>query len=281
MAKNPGRGRNVARRNSVPNVVGQVVTTAQSNLTAAGFDSFVTGTQNTADQNLNDKIVSQSIAAGEVRELGADVNLVKYTFSFSPFGFSPFGFTPFGFTPVFSFIPNFVFTPFNFAPPSCIEENTLIETPNGKVAAKDLSIGDEISSVFINEVPLSGSDGATSFEYMGFVSQDLTITEKITTTIVDIVPSVKNSVIYFNDEESKLFSTSQPVFIKRGSYYEIIPSGAISEGDVLIRIKEDGSKEEVLVQEVNILNGQFNVYQFGCEPADWFIAGDYLVHNKA
>lgn len=280
MAKNPGRGRNVARRNNVPNVVGQTSSTAQSNLTAAGFDAFITGTQNTGDQNLNDKIASQSIPAGEVRELGADVNLVKYTFSFTPFGFAPFGFTPFGFTP-FGFTP-FGFTPvFNFAPPLCIEGNTLIDTPNGKVAAKDLSIGDYVSSFTIEEIPSEGEENSTYFDYINFASPTLNIKDKTTTAIIDIVPSVKNTVLYFNKDDEKLYSTTQPMFIKRFNYFEIIPCASIEIGDKLIKIDENGNAEEVLIESIDFANGDFTVYQFNCEPLDWFIAGEYLVHNKA
>lgn len=108
MAKNPGRGNKVFRRATIPNVVGQNKTTAEAALSALGIN-YSTTNENTGDSGLNNKIKSQSIPGGDVVALGTTVNLVNYTFSFTPFG--AFGFTPFGFTP-------FGFTPFSFAPPN-------------------------------------------------------------------------------------------------------------------------------------------------------------------
>jgi hypothetical protein len=273
MAKNPGRGNKGARKNSVPNVVGSAKTTAQTTITNAGFTYIITN-ENTANSALNETIKSQDIPGGEVRSLGTNINLVNYTFSFTPFG--AFGFTPFG---AFGFTP-FGFTPFTFSPPSCIHENTLIDTPNGKIPAKDINIGDKISTVRIQEIPENNSDGAGDFDYVGFISESLTSLEKTETNVVDIVASQKNTIVYFNGNSEKLFSTSQPFFIKRNNFYEIIPSGAIEVGDSLIYVENDGALilEEVL--SIDYITEESTVYQFGCEPQDWFIAGDYLVHNK-
>lgn len=196
------------------------------------------------------------------------------TFSFVPF--SAFGFTPFG---AFGFTPfgAFGFAPFGFSPPSCIEGNTLVDTPSGKVAAKDLNVGDTIYSVGLQEI----SDmGEGEFDYVGFSSATLTSTGQTETVITNISPSSRNAAIYFNDESQKLYSVSQPIFIKRGSSYEIVPTGAVEIGDILIKILSGGSIQEVPVTSIDLLSGEFTVYQFGCEPADWFVAGDYLVHNK-
>ncbi len=281
MAKNTGRGNKGSRKNSVPNVVGQAKTTAESNISSAGF-TYVTTNENTTDNNLNNTIKSQDIPAGEVKSLGTNVNLVNYTFSFTPFGafgFTPFGFTPFGFTP-FGFTP-FGFTPvFAFSPPSCVHEDTLIDTKNGKVKAKDISIGDEIVSVSFEEIPDASEDGGGDFDYVGFVSETLTPKEKTFTTVVDVVPSIKNTIMYFNQDSSSLFSTTQPFFIKRSGSYEIVPSGAIEVGDFLISIDNDGMLIETEISNIDYLTEDATVYQFGCEPQDWFIAGNYLVHNK-
>jgi hypothetical protein len=302
MAKNPGRGNKGSRKNSVPNVVGVAKTTAETNLTNAGF-VYNTTNENTTDSNLNNTIKSQDITAGEVRSIGTNVNLVNYTFSFTPFGafgftpfgafgftpfgftpfgftpfgFTPFGFTPFGFTPVFSFTP---FTVFNFSPPSCVDEDTLISTPNGLVAAKNLQVGDEVYTVSLQEIPLSDETGQNDFDYIGFVSETLTPIEKTTTQIVAIQPSPRDKVLGFNEEQEKLFSTTQPVFVKINGFYQIAPAGALEVGHYLIQVNDDGTFTEVLVNSIEEISKNTTVYQFNCEPADWFIAGTYLVHNK-
>ena len=226
------------------------------------------------------------------------------TFSFTPFSFVPFGafgftpfgafgFTPFGafgFTPfgAFGFTPfgAFGFTPFsfapefNFSPPSCIEANTLIATPNGDVKACDLRLGDTIYSYKFIEIPESGSSGYEDFDYVNYMTPNLTATEKVETTIVDIIPSSKNVVICFNEDTTRLYSTSQPMFVKRLSLFEILPAGVIEEGDSLIEIGDDLSVNEIFITSINYISGDHSVYQFSCEPQDWFIAGKYLVHNK-
>ena len=85
MAKNLGRGNKGSRKNSVPNVVGVAKTTAETNLANAGF-VYNTTNENTTDSGQNNTIKTQSIAAGEVQPIGTNVNLVNYTFSFTPFG---------------------------------------------------------------------------------------------------------------------------------------------------------------------------------------------------
>ena len=302
MAKNLGRGNKGSRKNSIPNVVGVAKTTAETNLTNAGF-VYNTTNENTADAGLNNKIKSQSITAGEVQAIGTNVNLVNYTFSFTPFGafgftpfgftpfgFTPFGFTPFGFTPVtqfgftpFGFTPVFSFTPFTvftFTPPNCVDEDTLISTPNGLVAAKDLQVGDTVDTVLLEEIPLSDETGENDFNYMGFVSETLTPTEKTTTQIVSIQPSPRDRVLSFNGEQDKLFSTSQPLFVKIDGFYQIVPAIALSVGNYLIQVNDDGTFTEILINSIEEILKDTTVYQFNCEPADWFIAGTYLVHNK-
>ena len=302
MAKNLGRGNKGSRKNSVPNVVGVAKTTAETNLTNAGF-VYNTTNENTGDAGLNNTIKSQSVAAGEVQAIGTNVNLVNYTFSFTPFGafgftpfgftpfgFTPFGFTPFGFTPVtafgftpFGFTPVFSFTPFtvfSFTPPNCVDEDTLISTPNGLVAAKDLQVGDTVDTVLLEEIPLSDETGENDFNYMGFVSETLTPTEKTTTQIVSIQPSPRDRVLSFNGEQDKLFSTSQPLFVKIDGFYQIVPAIALSVGNYLIQVNDDGTFTEILVNSIEEILKDTTVYQFNCEPADWFIAGTYLVHNK-
>lgn len=302
MAKNPGRGNKGSRKNSIPNVVGNSKTTAQTTITNAGF-TYTISNENTTDANLNETIKSQDITAGEVRSIGTNLNLVNYTFSFTPFGafgftpfgafgftpfgftpfgftpfgFTPFGFTPFGFTPVFSFTP---FTVFNFSPPSCIDEDTLISTPNGPIAAKDLQVGDEIDTILIDEIPLSDGTGQNDFDYIGFVSETLSPTQTTTTQIVAIQPSPRDVVLGFNGNQDKLFSTSQPMFVKLNGYYQVMPAGAIELNSYLIQVNEDGTFTETLVESIDQVSKNTTVYQFNCEPADWFIAGDYLVHNK-
>jgi hypothetical protein len=206
-------------------------------------------------------------------------------FSFAPFGFTPFGFTPFGFTP-FGFTP-FGFTPFGFvptfgfAPSKCIHEDTLVSTPKGLIRAADIQAGDRIYSINIEEVPNTGTDGQAQFDYSGFESTTLRSTDGLVETIVmSAVRGAKDHIMYFNGEEAVKFSLEQPMFVKRNNEYEILPSGVIEKGDYLLKIDDQGQISEILVEQIDIIEGASMVVLFDCEPQDWFIAGGYLVHNK-
>jgi hypothetical protein len=282
MAKNPGRGNKIFRRNSIPNLVGVNKTTAESTLTGLGFN-YNTTNENTSDSNLNNTIKSQNIAPGTVEELGQMVNLVNYTFSFTPFGafgFTPFGFTPFSFTPVFSFTPfaAFGFTPWAGPSGNCIHEDTLIKTESGDVPAKEIQVGDKILSFNILEIPLEDVQ-SSDWDWRNIAIPNLTIVDSVETTVTQIIPSEKQEIVYFNSQNDKKYSLTQPMFIKDSPYYFIKESGSVQIGDVLIKIDNNQIFEEV-VYSINIEEGQTTVYQFSCEPQDWFIAGNYLVHNK-
>jgi hypothetical protein len=70
------------------------------------------------------------------------------------------------------------------------------------------------------------------------------------------------------------------MFVKRENEYEVLPSGMVEEGDYLLKISDDGTIVESLVELITTVEEPCTTYLFDCEPQDWFIAGGYLVHNK-
>jgi hypothetical protein len=268
MAKNPGRGNKIFRRNTIPNLVGQNVATALATLTSLGFN-YNTTEEGTTDSNLSNTVKSQDIQG--VAELGATVNLVNYTFSFAPFG--AFGFTPFGFTPFGAF----GFTPYKVGP--CVHEDTLIRTPNGDIPAKDIEIDDLMTSIDLEEIPM-GSNDETDYDWRAIAIPQATSKGIVNVTVTAVVPSIVQEVIWFNGESDAKFSLNHPMFIKGDPFYVFIEAGGVAVGDVLIKVAEDGSIVEVPITSVDTDDSSHTVYQFSCEPQDWFISGDYLVHNK-
>ena len=196
---------------------------------------------------------------------------VTTTFSFTPFGFAPFGFTPFG---AFGFTPfgAFGFFQFGFAPSQCVHEDTLIKTPNGLIPAKYISVGDTIYTLDISEI--------NSEDSLSFNSDSLISTGLIETEIQNIDPSQKDTIVWFNGDDSAKFSQEQPMFVKRDGQYGILPSGLVDTNDILIKVSTEGEIVETPVTEVNTQEGTFNVYSFSTGPKPWYIAGDYLVHIK-
>jgi hypothetical protein len=285
MAKNPARGQNINPKNTIPNLVGMTRTTAQALLSSLGF-TYSESSTNTGDAGQNGIISSQGVTAGNTELLGINVPYVYQTFSFAPFGFTPFGafgFTPFGafgFTPVAFSFSTFGFTPFGafgflqfgFSPSQCIDENTLVKTPKGDIAVKDLSIGDIVYSVNFNEINESNS--------LILNSQTLTIDKLIETEINNIEISEKDTVICFNNAYSSKFSQEQPMFIKRDGDYSVIPAGLVDTGDFLIKLNIDGIIVEELIEKVENLTGSFNVYSLALNSQSSYVAGGVLVHTK-
>ena len=213
MAKNPGHGNKIFRRNDVPDLTGQTITNAQNTLTSLGFTSTVT-TENTTNSSLGDTVKSQDIVG--TAQIGQNINLVKYIYV-APFGFSPFGafgFTPFGFTPFGAF----GFTPWGFGFGNCIGEDTLIETPDGQKAAKDIRVGDMLTTISINEIPLQGVN-SSDYDWKTIAIESLTSTGITETQVTAITPKQVNEVVWFNNNETKKYSLTQPMFIKGDPYY--------------------------------------------------------------
>ena len=203
------------------------------------------------------------------------------SFSFTPFGFAPFGafgFTPFGFTP-FGFTPfgAFGFTPWVVGP--CVHEDTLIRVPGGTVAAKDIQIDDQMTTINIQELDLGNGDQADS-DWRSIAIPTVTSTGLVDVTVTAIVPSIVQEVIYFNGESNAKFSLNHPMFIKGDPFHVFIEAGGVAIGDILIKVAADGSVVEVPVTSIDTDDTSHTVISFSCEPQDWFIAGDYLTHNK-
>ena len=209
------------------------------------------------------------------------------SFSFTPFGFAPFGafgFTPFG---AFGFTPfgAFGFTPFGafgFTPwggPSCVHEDTLIRTPNGDVAAKDVKVDDFITSIGIQEIALEGLT-SSDYDWRSVAIPTATNTGIVEVRVTASEESTVQEVVWFNGESNTKFSLDHPMFLKGDPNYVFILAGGITVGDILIKIAPDGSIIEVPVTSINTDDTSHKVYKFSCEPQDWFISGDYLTHNK-
>lgn len=144
------------------------------------------------------------------------------------------------------------------------------------IAAKDIRPGDVVSSVVIAELDPSV---ITPPEFN--LGQTLTISsENTNTTIVAVKQHNNNSIImYFNGDREIKYSDRHPMFAKAAGEYRVVYTGNLKLGDSLIKINEDGTKEEVLITSITSLLAPDTVYEFTCSPYKWFITGDILVHN--
>jgi hypothetical protein len=151
----------------------------------------------------------------------------------------------------------------------------MIHTTDGLVAAKDLVVGQKVSSFVIDELGID-----EEHEMFSWKSDSLTLSEEYVEAEVALIVEKSNYIIYFNGDQTARYSTTQPVFVKAGESYEIKTTGSLEVGQVLIKPNFDGTYEEIEITEITLEDEVDVTYQISCEPYDWFVAGGYLVHNK-
>lgn len=221
----------------------------------------------------------------------APYSFVPYSFTpytFTPYTFTPvYTFTPYAFTPVFTFAPTYYFIPYAFTPvvipwfgPPCVEENTLVDTVDGPIPAKFLKVGDKLKSYAIAELDYN------SPEYQKYLWNSETFTtgdQFVETEITSMIASQESDLLCFNENFDIKITFTQPVFIKSAidGTYKIKEAYYVEVGDSLIIVNLDGTHTEVPITHVDYLTDELvTVYEFSCEPYDWFFVGGVMVHNK-
>lgn len=150
---------------------------------------------------------------------------------------------------------------------------------DGQVPAKFLQVGDKIKSIVLNEIDTTTSD---SYQLSTFNSTTLTVGDFVETTVMSIEETQEADIIYFNDNIDVKLTFTQPVFVKTiAGDYKIKEAYYVAIGEHLIIVDSDGNKSEVEITDINYLTDAIvNVYQYSCEPYDWFFVNGMLVHNK-
>lgn len=154
----------------------------------------------------------------------------------------------------------------------------MVRTTRGEIPAKDVILGDKILVPLLaeNTDDSPGDDNPSMFAWS---SETLTFGEVVETDIVDLAPKM-SPCIYFNGNESAKFSITQTIYVKRDGLYKILPTLELVVGDTLIKVLEDGTYGEEVIETLHQVEIPEMTYLIACEPQDWFVAGGYLVHNK-
>ena len=200
---------------------------------------------------------------------------------FFPPHFPPF-FPPFfppHFPPFFPpfFPPHFPYIIPWFGPP-CVEENTLVDTPNGPIPVKDIQVGDVVLSTPIEQFDESQPDIQ---KYLW--SSDTLTTGGLTETVITSVNVTEESdILYFNGQSDIRMTFTQPIFVKTKSEgYRVKEAYFVEVGDMLVVVGSDGQQNEVEVTSIDYVTDEIvNVYQLSAEPYDWFFVSGILLHNK-
>lgn len=202
-------------------------------------------------------------------------NSVTTTFSFVPFGafgFSPFGFSPFG---------AFGFSPY-YSPPRCVAEDTEIATVGEDnsivfVKAKDLKVGDTVLSPVWDEFDGTPSPYESRIEYDALTSKRVGFGE-----IEYVFGKTVDQSIIFNGNSGKHFSTTQPILARKSGQKDAWEfSGDLSLGDIIWEYDfEKKEYTETVIEAIDLVVGDVNVFQISVKGIDTFIAGGIVSHNK-
>ena len=267
-------------------------------------DSTVTSVENIAqEQGTAQKYTVYATNANGNSITSPESNEITTTFSFAPFGafgFSPFGafgFSPFGafgFSPfgAFGFSPfgfspfrAFGFSPFGFSPyspPRCIAGATKIATVGDDnsvvwVQAKDIKVGDKVFSPFWDEFDGTPSPYESRIEYQNLTNMRIGIGE-----IEYVLEKQVEESIIFNEDDSKHFSTTQPVLARKPGQLDAWEfTGELRSGDILWEYDfETGEYLQKEITDVHLSKETNDVFQIGVKGIDTFIAGGVVSHNK-
>ena len=209
-------------------------------------------------------------------------NSVTTTFSFVPFG--AFGFSPFG---AFGFSPfgAFGFSPFGFSPyspPRCIAADTEIATVGENdvviwVKAKDLKVGNKVFSPVWDEFDGAPSPYTSRVAYDSLTSKRLGFGE-----VCYVLGKTVDKTIIFNGDATKHFSTTQPILARKTNLKDAWEfTGDLSVGDIIWEYDFDkGGYVETVISQIDIIDGDHEVFQISVNGIDTFIAGGIISHNK-
>lgn len=264
----------------VPNVVGQTTANADPLITARGFSLGTKTVVVTRNASLDEQIISQTLNPGDSEEPGTafDYTYYNYVPPFFPPYFPPF-FPPY-FPPFFPpFFPPY-FPPFfpPFFPPyftgygKSIGVDTLVRTPDGLVAAKDLVIGDTLLSADIEGFPYMWSEDAKD-NAINWRSEDPNVEIK-ETVIVDLYQRWANWAVVINYD---IFSDTHYILIMRDGESQFVDVKDVLETD-LIWSYETQQFEEIFILEY--IEVPHEVVCINTEPFDMFFTEQMLVHDS-
>ena len=150
---------------------------------------------------------------------------------------------------------------------------------DGQVPAKFLQVGDKLKSIIINEIDAETND---SYQISTWNSNNLTVGNFVETTLTSIEETQEADLMYFNNNIDTKVTFTQPVFVKTiAGEYKIKEAYYVEMGDSLVTIDSSGTKQEVEINKIDYLtDALYTVYQYNCEPYDWFFLSGVLVHNK-
>lgn len=158
----------------------------------------------------------------------------------------------------------------------CLDKNSLISTPNGKVAIKDIKVGDIVLSSRFTEIDPTDPNGDLIIDTWS--SDSLTFESIVTTTVVNMWEWSEEGQYIFN---GNLKTTStQPLITKdiTDNRYYYTRAHSIVVGD---HIFNQETESWVPITDIKFdPSVKFDVKILDTSPYNMFFAEGTLVHNK-
>lgn len=275
----------------VPNFIGRTSAQAQLDVVSEGFSlgNVTTTVSGEPSELANDGlIVEQNPAVTTPADYESTVDLTVRQFSFTPFGvfgFSPFtvfGFSPFnvfGFSPfnVFGFSPFrvFGFSPTTYVPsPYCIDQDTPVLTKEGYALAKDIVVGDILITRTFDDLPVTNHEGLRS--WIGEINKEY---KTIESTVTKVTKTNVLETIIINDDQYKRFSTQEDILVIRDNKLMFIVSSELKIGDEIVKSKEFENEPRYIVNKIEVVKEDRDVYDFIREPFGLIVADSLFVYN--
>lgn len=152
----------------------------------------------------------------------------------------------------------------------CVHGDTEIRTPDGYVKAKDISIGQTITSYSLNE---TGKHDIETWSSESIIDDMI-----VETSIKGIKVHRVAATLTLNGSKTRRFSLDHVILIKRNDVYMFAKAGTIAIGDYLV-YDINNKATDVLVEKIVYIDEETDVYEFSLDTYDLFIAGDIIVHN--
>jgi hypothetical protein len=184
-----------------------------------------------------------------------------------------------------SFGPWFTPPPF-FGPwfyvPGCIDAETLISVvgPDESIIykeAQDIVVGDIIWAPTYTEYTDESSQSPEEWE-----TEMLSGMQKVQTTVVSVVPKVKET-LYFNNDTSNRISIEQLMLLKpQDEVWQYLYASEANIGDTFMTFNPDANSfTPTQITDITLdADDPREVYAISVEDTDLFIAGNIVVHNK-
>lgn len=169
-------------------------------------------------------------------------------------------------------------TSYNTLYPVCLEEGTLVTMASGdEIPVEELIVGMKVASI-----DLPGLEPETTArEYMGYQTPSIQDSRRVPTKVAHIVQDVSSYIveIWFAGRVKPLRVTpSHPLFVydSKLGVYRFIRADQLDQD--WHRLLNDNF-ELVLINDIEVYEGEFVIYKVDCSPLDVFFHNGVLGHN--